>query len=217
MCKSRLFLCSLAVLTLSWFGSPAYAQTRGTPAVEGECGVLKEDGVTPGLFGLCVAYCKGSAGASGRARVLENYNRRRKDTDPRMPCLYTSAPTPPPVPDPGPIAQPCPCWTAVQADAVDGILSDGSPAAGWSAKGGPDVCAAMPDFSFINESSFTLPERTFIRTANVTSQQDCQYLSMVGGVFVDKHLSVPDSLTEAQLAACTADVLARQAALGICR
>lgn len=216
MCKSRLFLCSLGVLSLSLFGLPASAQTpvRQTPAVEGECSVLKQDWVTKGLFGLCVAFCKahGSAGASpGRTRVLDNYNKLMKvGIDPPMPCLQS--------PVPSPVAQPCPCWTAAQAGAVDGVLSDNSPASGWSTKSGMDVCAATSEFAFINESSSDFMERTFIRTANVPSQQDCQYLSMIGGAVVaNKWLWVQKGeLTQEELAACTADVLERQAALGIC-
>lgn len=201
---------------MSLFGLPASAQTpvRQTPAVEGECSVLKQDWVTKGLFGLCVAFCKahGSAAASpGRARVLENYNKlRNNELDPPMPCLQN--------PVPSPVAQPCPCWTAAQADAIDGVLSDGSPASGWSLKSGMDVCAATSEFSFINESSSNFMERTFIRTANVPSQQDCQYLSMVGGAVVaNKIVSIQDGLTPEQLAACTADVVKRQADLGICQ
>jgi hypothetical protein len=223
MCKFRLSLCYVGALSL--FGMPVYAQTpaRQTPAPEGVCGVLKEEGLTNGLYGLCVAYCKAhdSAGASsGAARVLANCNKNKKATGPGMPCISDPAS----VPDPVPVPQACPCWTAAQAGMVDWVLSDGSTAAGWHAPSrNVSVCGADPAFPYINESGSSGLERAFIRVADFVSGstvfKECQYLSVVQGQIVVNTLlrSQDSTLTAEQLAACKGDVFARQAALGVCQ
>ena len=83
-----------------------------TPAVEDVCDGLI--GGTPGLYGLCVAYCEAQdcdseAAHSGQCTrtppsepVLRNYNRKMQPGDPPMPCL---APEP----------SPCPCLTEEEA------------------------------------------------------------------------------------------------------
>jgi hypothetical protein len=67
----------------------------GTSA--GVCGVLSD--ATPGLESLCVNYCevRNCPNSDGREceSLLTNYDRHRRDGDPRMPCL-----------------QNCPCFTA---------------------------------------------------------------------------------------------------------
>ena len=70
-----------------------------TPANEGVCDVLI--GSTPGLFGLCNAYCEAQDldtfdKEPPRTKILENYNKKKQAGDPDMPCLQT----------------PCPCWSA---------------------------------------------------------------------------------------------------------
>lgn len=74
-----------------------------TPAQENVCDSLLVDGVTPGLYGLCVAYCEAHdaelynpeiACSTAESRILANYNRKKTATDPIMPCLK----------------EPCPCW-----------------------------------------------------------------------------------------------------------
>ena len=92
---------------------PATAQTPDglTPAVEQDCNVLI--GATPGLYGLCVAFCEahdaGFLWPSGDPAeldvpdqmILENYNTKKTASDPAMPCLE-------------PVGSPviCPCWSA---------------------------------------------------------------------------------------------------------
>jgi hypothetical protein len=57
------------------------------------CGALKAPGVTPGLYGLCVAYCStrecpqsdSNCAVAGR-RLLDLYNERKTNSDPAMPC-----------------------------------------------------------------------------------------------------------------------------------
>jgi len=97
----------------------AFAQTPDgeTPANEGVCDELQ--GYTPGLYGLCVAFCEsqdfadvltpiteadlkalGAGAPSGK--ILENYNKRKKETDPAMPCIK--------------VEEPCPCWDSLEFD-----------------------------------------------------------------------------------------------------
>ena len=60
-----------------------------TPANEGVCDGLQ--GVTPGLYGLCVAYCEAQDLDSidkkpPSLKILDNYNKKKQVGDPEMPC-----------------------------------------------------------------------------------------------------------------------------------
>lgn len=103
---------SMALVALA--GPAAFAQTPDgeTPAFETVCDPLTS--ATPGLFGLCVAYCEAKdcnddpvALAECQAenpgdgwgthscscgRILDNYNSRRQAGDPEMPCIQDSCP-----------------------------------------------------------------------------------------------------------------------------
>ena len=115
------------VLTIAVTGPPAMAQTPdgSTPAVEGICDTLKADGISKGLYGLCVAYCEAQDFSSEdeplteadilvlleanapSGRILENYNKRRTVDDPEMPCVV-------------PKVDSCPCFTQAETDRIDG-------------------------------------------------------------------------------------------------
>lgn len=77
-----------------------------TPAQDGVCDPLKADGVTKGLYGLCIAYCEANAPSQD---ILDAFNARRTEDDPEIPCGA------PPVT--------CPCWTGalLQAASASGI------------------------------------------------------------------------------------------------
>lgn len=98
----------LVVSAITVFGgSISVAQTPDgtTPADEGICDGLV--GSTPGLYGLCVAYCEAqdldtlepsdpsSPQQSPSRRILENYRNKMAPGDPDMPCVRA----------------PCPCWS----------------------------------------------------------------------------------------------------------
>ena len=112
----------------------AFAQTPdgATPANEGVCDVLQVDGVTKGLYGLCVAFCEAQdfASVSGpmteedlekimdvpnSGNILANYNKKKERAnnvnDPDMPCIK--------------VEEPCPCWAADELATIDGIMYDG--------------------------------------------------------------------------------------------
>jgi hypothetical protein len=81
-----------------------------TPANEGICNGLKTN-ATPGLYGLCVAYCEAqdldiTDKDPPKIKILENYRKRMQAGDPDMPCVNA----------------PCPCWSNAQFSA---ITSDG--------------------------------------------------------------------------------------------
>ena len=85
---------------------PATAQTPDgmTPAEETDCDVLI--GATPGLYGLCVAFCEAHDADPSDLDVpdqmiLEIYNKKMVLDDPPMPCLEPDEPQ-----------VSCPCWSA---------------------------------------------------------------------------------------------------------
>jgi hypothetical protein len=109
--RDRLILIAVTFALIS--SVPATAQTPDglTPAVETVCDDLI--GYTPGLYGLCVAYCEAHdaqlLSPSGdpaeldrpNRQILRNYNSLRSDSDPTMPCVPADEPQ-----------DSCPCWTA---------------------------------------------------------------------------------------------------------
>jgi len=115
------------VLVLSIMSIVVHAETLDdqTPAEEGVCDPLKADGVTKGLYGLCVAFCEAQDFASvdvpltekeilallndrPSGKILENYNKRKTETDPEMPCIV-----------PKPDSQ-CSCFTEEEIMGIDG-------------------------------------------------------------------------------------------------
>ena len=109
----------LCVLVLLGVNSLAYAQTPDgmPPANERICDPLKSGGVTPSLYGLCVAYCEaldcdlqqvppGNVTPQCKAptsKILQRYNAHKTPTDPPMPCIQQQA---------------CPCWTAQEVGSI---------------------------------------------------------------------------------------------------
>lgn len=90
-----------------------------TPANEAVCDVLNEEGTTKGLYGLCIAYCAATDSPEDLSsddkiaslpirskRMLNNYNKKRNDADPQMPCatFYEESN--------------CPAWSTNQRDLV---------------------------------------------------------------------------------------------------
>ena len=94
------------------FSSMAVANDGVTPANEGVCDSVQ--GASPGLYGLCVAYCEAqdldSIDRPPSEKILSNYRKKMQAGDPDMPCVQAS----------------CPCWTTAE---LDSITSDGVAAA----------------------------------------------------------------------------------------
>ena len=114
--RTLLIFIAVTLALLTSVSATAKTPDGLTPAVETDCDVLI--GATPGLYGLCVAYCEAhdahilSPGGNPadlnvpNRRILENYNRKKTETDPPMPCVQQ-------VPQGS-----CPCWTAGQLSMV---------------------------------------------------------------------------------------------------
>lgn len=99
--------------TLSAPAAVASTPDGETPANEGVCDILL--GATPGLYGLCNAYCEAQDLDSfdkepPRTKILDNYRKKMTASDPDMPCVQV----------------PCPCWTVEE---IDSIGADGMAAA----------------------------------------------------------------------------------------
>jgi len=194
----------LIVLSLVFFYVPAFAQTPDgeTPANEGTCDTLF--GGTPGLYGLCVAYCEaqdctdenvatGQCGAPN-PRVLANYNKRKLPSDPDMPCVKAS----------------CPCWTEAE------LANLPAPMAG-------DGQGCRKDFiggSHLNLDSFArstdLPERR-ITTVQTTQLNDGSFRCGIQdecneGDCLQRNIFL--EITPAQFATCETQLNEAGAALG---
>jgi len=109
--KRWILAIAVVALGLAGFTAPTLAQTPDgeTPANEGVCDILQ--GATPGLYGLCVAYCEAQDldtfdKEPPSTKILANYNKKKKAGDPDMPCLKV----------------PCPCWSDEE---LASITSDG--------------------------------------------------------------------------------------------
>lgn len=105
--SSALILSLLALVGLAPLTSWAQTRDGATPAEEAVCDGLLD--ASPGLYGLCVAYCEAQdcdsvdLAISGQCRapdqrLLDHYEKKRQPEDPPMPCLK-------PEPDP------CPCFS----------------------------------------------------------------------------------------------------------
>lgn len=117
----NIFTTPLATLAIAFLAisSTTYASTPDgqTPVNEGVCDNLV--GGTPGLYGLCVAFCEAQDHAALSApiteeefkaledsapsgRILANYNKKKQDSDPDMPCIKAE--------------EPCPCRDSAEFD-----------------------------------------------------------------------------------------------------
>ncbi|HYQ70324.1 MAG TPA: hypothetical protein VET88_00195 [Gammaproteobacteria bacterium] len=137
----KVSLLSLVLAGLSLFGSAVLAITPDgeTPANEGVCDGLM--GGTPGLYGLCVAFCEAQdceatldpatgliefepGCKTSDIRLLERYNSRKEPTDPDMPCVNVAA-------------NECQCWSSEELYGLanfETLFCDESPP-GWALTG----------------------------------------------------------------------------------
>lgn len=130
MIKNYLSIIIIAILVgLITIPQQSFASTPDgeTPAQESVCNGLKTDGVTKGLYGLCVAFCEAHDAASlstqvtveelaelfeatPSGKILERYNQKRSETDPTMPCINVNEGQ-------------CSCWNSEQITALDGVVN----------------------------------------------------------------------------------------------
>ncbi len=211
MKKNITALPSVFALLLA-FGSAALAQTPDgqTPAEEYVCDVLKEDGTTKGLYGLCVAFCEAQDHASisesiteeelasleaaiPSGRILENYNKRKKETDPAMPCIK--------------VEEPCPCWTEEE------FL--GTSQAAHDAAANSNVCSDnwRQGGSLHSVFDTELPQNLVLAFENgMGIGPYCQYYSEWDGTDGIRRLLF---ITPEEFGACRDRIIARHAELGL--
>ena len=118
------------IIVLLMFALPVAAETPDgqTPAEETVCDPLRDDGITKGLYCLCVAFCEAQDVAERTTpltpealdalkievpsgRILGNYNKREQESNPDMPCVL--------------VQESCPCFTKQELQNIDGYESDG--------------------------------------------------------------------------------------------
>jgi hypothetical protein len=166
-----------------------------TPAVEDVCDPLI--GLTPGLFGLCLAFCEAQDceatldEATGETvfdpiceqsspKILDDYNRLRTPTDPVLPCLTV-------------VAAECPCWNEEELDTI--------------ADGETQACGLRSDGAFRLIGFDAATGRNESAIAN-PSQNRCRYTSQTPAVA--RQLDV----TKGEVAACVVSIKAECAERG---
>jgi len=124
------FLLTFAISMVATSATLAGTPDGITPNDEMVCDVLKADGTTKGLYGLCIAYCEAIDSPEDLAtpekiaalprpsyKLLANYNKKRAsagDVDPQMPCAtyYEESA--------------CPAWTFDQINSVGTYVASAS-------------------------------------------------------------------------------------------
>ncbi|MGB5278386.1 MAG: hypothetical protein WBO73_02585 [Gammaproteobacteria bacterium] len=174
-----------------------------TPAEETICDPLKADGISKGLYGLCVAFCEAQDFAEATiptteaelqsleanapsGRILANYNKRKLASDPPMPCIV--------------VEPPCPCFTAEQLSAIDGTLMLGD---GSSVDIGISCPTNNPASVIAAEPSDLNPD--YLRFINVNLGGTCQHIDNQSSPKVNTVLSTtttPPTITNDELDAC---------------
>jgi hypothetical protein len=139
-----------------------------TPANEGACDSLKTN-ATPGLYGLCVAYCEAQDldtfdKEPANTKILANYNNKKQAGDPDMPCVKV----------------PCPCWTDAE---LATITSDNLAAA---------CLSATNKIQIIDNS----PKTHFAEADTTLSAERCRYIDLNISPPVVRSFSI--TATEAQ-------------------
>lgn len=105
----------ILVVSAVFLGVASHSAAQVLPANEGVCDELMW--ATPGLFGLCVAFCEAQDCEPdfsqadpfenckpSSPKLLDLYDKKRQPGDPVMPCIA-------PAPN-------CPCWTQAELDGL---------------------------------------------------------------------------------------------------
>ena len=198
----------LAALIIGLFATsaPLFAQTPDgtTPANEGICDDLAADGVTNGLYGLCIAFCEAQdhadiftaitesdydalLAAAPSGKILENYNSIKTESDPPMPCITR-------------VDGPCPCW-----DEEEFLIAS---EAGRSGEETFNICRSDTNEAY---QLFDLSTLTGVAASRFVLQdrQTCALVDPANGV--DRRLDI----SEAGYVACRERVKDRQVEFGL--
>lgn len=220
----RFSILGLLFVSLSMVGLPATASTPDgqTPAEETVCDPLKDESVTQGLYGLCLAFCEAQdiveylsitedellalQDNAPSGSILDAYKNMKKDTDPDMPCIKVDST--------------CPCWTNDELLAINGEGPDDSmlvtrcftstdPATGLV-----DVATAIEDSSpQIADTRIQVSARD-VQRGN-TIDQRCSYSNTQVDPDFTVNLSVrTKTLSPGQAAVCLGEVITHCAMIG---
>lgn len=173
-----------------------------TPAEEEVCDFLQGSEFTPGLFGLCNAYCEAKdCDAYGPyedqpqscQRLYDNFVARATGADDPLepPCLEDEEPDP----DPDPVL--CPCWATDVTEPIgtaDALQEENLP----TGEGATGFCFVEPENQFIGVglSDDIGPMVTFILSGST-----CDY-----GVGDDPPLTV-SNLLPVEVTSCMVDIV----------
>jgi hypothetical protein len=161
--------------------APVIAETPDgtTPANEGACDELKTN-ATPGLYGLCVAYCEAQdldtfEKEPTNSKILENYNKKKQAGDPDMPCVKV----------------PCPCWTDAELAA---FTSDGIA-----------VCSNNTVSNILRITN-NAPRLNFAEVNSTAGREGCRYIDANISIPVIRNFAITDveaqSCASAIITAC---------------
>jgi hypothetical protein len=211
MRKNHTFTALVATL-LVLVALPTLAKTRDgeTPANEGICDDLAF--ATPGLYGLCTAFCEAQDCEPDFAaedpfadctppsiKLLDLYNRKKQPSDPEMPCVQQTA---------------CPCW---MPEDLNGLRFPSSQDAALCAKDQDTPSATNVDFWRILRSDAVTGEAYDTWVASVGNNEApspmCVFRDTCSdGDCLGSYRFLP--LTAEQFAACETQVAASGADRG---
>ena len=139
-------------------------------------------------------------------RILENYNKKKQEDDPAMPCI---------VPE-----EPCPCWTEAEIQSIDGITPGGVSIPLQCGEPRDSETGALT-FSRTREGvQFSDDEQVVLAwdepEGDTRLLRACFYRNNQSDPRMGRFLSIDaGTLTESQLDSCLAQPAARCAALGL--
>ena len=185
-----------------------------TPNDEVVCDGLK--GATPGLYGLCVAYCEATDSPEDltteakiaslpkpSAKLLAKYNSKRQDGDPQMPCAtyyYDTA---------------CPAWSLEQINSVGTFATSSSESEIQERYDDEQSSTNDSQSLFDKEYLDNYPVRLFDNSVQVISYT-ADYYGIFRDIAKDAHTGVwrlvrntynTVALTEAEAEACKAEIM----------
>ena len=184
-----------------------------TPAEETVCDPLLDEGVTKGLHALCLSFCEAQDFASAdtpttdielellkanapSGHILANYNNKKKESDPAMPCIVEP--------------EPCPCWSSAELASIGDDV-------GTFCQAGVDPATGLIDARLVGDVP-SIPRHWAtgwsINRGNFVIEQ-CRYRDELASPPILRTLNVPaGTLTPAQAEECLAQVNTRCAETG---
>lgn len=205
---------SILTITLFTVSTPTMAGTPDglTPNTEVVCDGLK--GATPGLYGLCIAYCEATDSPEDlsseakiaalpkySAKLLANYDKKRQIGDPQMPCATYYDETA------------CPAWTRDQINSVGTHVTSASEGIQYR-DDDTEYDAASYKYLYDRESVSNYPNRylqnyVYIQSNNVNNYgqfYDYEYDYTTGTQVRYAYNYI--TLTDDEYAACDAEIRA---------